>query len=304
MSYFAPYLDDSGLHMPTYEDRLQDLVSAYRSVFGMEAEMDPSMPDYQLLSVFARALDDTSALVLSAYNSRNPAYASGQALDLLLPQYGLSRSPGETDAQARNRLKTALASRAPYLEDALKAALLQVPYLTRAVVRTNDTDSAVDGISPHSIAVVVDNGSSDPIARAIFEKKPPGIATYGTTTRNVTDAHGVTHAVKFSRAGAATIFFLITLKAYAGFDEAAVKAALSPAIRESVGKADIGSDLIVPQFYGLLYQAAGNMASTFAITDLAVSGGGGVERERLSGTWNKYWYLANDDSAIQYTITS
>ena len=72
MSYFAPYIDGSGLHMPTYEDRLQDLLSAYRSIFGQETELSPAVPDYQLLSVFAKALDDTSTLVLQAYNSRNP----------------------------------------------------------------------------------------------------------------------------------------------------------------------------------------------------------------------------------------
>ena len=66
MAYFAPYIDGSGLHMPTYEDRLSDLVSAYRSIFGIDAELSESVPDYQLLSVFAKALDDTSALVLQA----------------------------------------------------------------------------------------------------------------------------------------------------------------------------------------------------------------------------------------------
>ena len=82
MAYFAPYIDGTGLHMPTYEDRLSDLVTAYRSIFGIDSELSESVPDYQLLSVFAKALDDTSALVLQAYNSRNPLYASGQALDL------------------------------------------------------------------------------------------------------------------------------------------------------------------------------------------------------------------------------
>ena len=93
MSYFPPYIDESGVHMPTYEERLEDLVSSYHSIFGEDAVLDESTPDYQLLSVFARALDDTSALVLAAYHSRNPAYARGQGLDLLLPQYGISRIP-------------------------------------------------------------------------------------------------------------------------------------------------------------------------------------------------------------------
>ena len=43
MSYFAPYIDDTGLNMPTYEDRLEDLVSAYRSIFGVDAEVSEAV---------------------------------------------------------------------------------------------------------------------------------------------------------------------------------------------------------------------------------------------------------------------
>ena len=91
MAYFAPYIDSTGLHLPTYADRMEDLESAYRSIFGQEAELSPAVPDYQLLSVFARGLDDVSTLVLQDFNARNPQYAQGAALDLLLPLYGLSR---------------------------------------------------------------------------------------------------------------------------------------------------------------------------------------------------------------------
>jgi uncharacterized phage protein gp47/JayE len=90
--YFAPYLDETGLHLPTYGDRLEALLGAYRSIFGADVNLDISSPDYQLLSVFARALDDLSALILSSFVSRNPAYASGVALDLHLPLAGLSRA--------------------------------------------------------------------------------------------------------------------------------------------------------------------------------------------------------------------
>ena len=96
MSYFAPYIDETGIHMPTYEERLEDLISAYRGIFGVESELGPEAPDYQLLSVFAKALDDTSALVVDAFNSRNPFYARGAGLDLLLPQFGLTRISRES----------------------------------------------------------------------------------------------------------------------------------------------------------------------------------------------------------------
>ena len=89
--YFAPYIDGNGVHLPTYEDRLEALVSSYQSIFGPEMNLEPSAPDYQLLSVFARALDDLSELILVDFASRNPQYASGVGLDLLLPLYGLTR---------------------------------------------------------------------------------------------------------------------------------------------------------------------------------------------------------------------
>ena len=138
IAYFAPYIDASGIHMPTYEDRLQDLLSAYRTIFGQEAELSPAVPDYQLLSVFAKALDDTSALVLQAYNSRNPLYASGQALDLLLPQYGITRNPGESDASARARMRLASAARGAFSMEAMEAALRQISGVTHVRIRVND----------------------------------------------------------------------------------------------------------------------------------------------------------------------
>ena len=111
MAYFAPYIDAEGIHMPTYLDRLESLCSSYESIFGVDISLDPSIPDYQLLSVFARALDDTAQFVVESYNSRNPALASGQALDLLLPEYGITRLQGETDAEVRQRMANSLAQR-------------------------------------------------------------------------------------------------------------------------------------------------------------------------------------------------
>lgn len=49
MAYFAPYIDSSGIHLPAYEDRLSDLCSACRSIFGLEAELSPAVPVFMLL---------------------------------------------------------------------------------------------------------------------------------------------------------------------------------------------------------------------------------------------------------------
>lgn len=295
MSYFPPHIDETGIHMPTYEDRLQDLLSAYRSIFGQEAELSPAVPDYQLLSVFAKALDDTSALVLQAYNSRNPLYASGQALDLLLPQYGIVREPGETDASVRARMNLATAARGAFSMDAMEAELRKISGVTHLLIRVNDEDTAVDSVPGHTVAAYVNGGNTGLIAGAIWRKKPPGIGTYGTVSRTVTDEQGNSHTVKFSRPTLLSISFRIELRSYQSFDETAVTELMRSALMEYVNETmEIGEALNIPQLYGLLYRAAGNYASTFAITDLSCSGAHGIEREKLTPAWNAKFTLSSE----------
>ena len=90
MPYFPPYIDSSGLHMPTYEDRMEALADAYRSIFGTDAELSESVPDYQLLSVFARALDDASALPAMRWTCcfRSTAFAASPARRTRRPAAG------------------------------------------------------------------------------------------------------------------------------------------------------------------------------------------------------------------------
>ena len=295
MSYFPPYIDASGIHMPTYEDRLQDLCSAYRSIFGQEAELSPAVPDYQLLSVFAKALDDTSALVLSAYNSRNPLYASGQALDLLLSLYGIARQPGETDAEVRRRMNLAAAGRGPFTLDVMEAAIREVSGVTHLLLRVNEEDTAVDGIPGHTLAALVSGGNAALIAGAIWQKKPPGIGTSGSVSRSVTDEQGVSHPVRFSRPGLLAVSFRIELRSYEGFDGDAVTAAMRSALMTFVNQTlEIGEAINVPQLYGLLYQAAGSYASAFAVTDMTCSGNHGVSREKVVPAWNQKFTLSSE----------
>ena len=299
MSYFQPYIDASGIHMPTYEDRLQDFCSAYRSIFGQEAELSPAVPDYQLLSVFAKALDDTSALVLSAYNARNPQYAAGQALDLLLPQYGITRAEGETDASVRARLHNALAGNGIFSLDAMEAAIRDVPNVTDLLIRVNDTDAAVDSIPAHTIAALVMNGNAGKIAEAIYTKKPPGIGTSGTLTRQVSDGRGNTVPISFSRPTILMIQFVIMVHAYDGFDQAAVQAALRAALIQHVnGEMRIGEAINLPQLYGMLYKAAGDYASTFAITDFYAVGAFETTREKIVPAWNQKFWMDTEGNCV------
>lgn len=94
MSYFQPYLDGTGVHLPDYSDRIEALVNDYHRIFDTSTDsvyLGEDTQDYQLLSLFARALDDLSGVIADVYNSMNPNWATGAALDRLLPLTGLKR---------------------------------------------------------------------------------------------------------------------------------------------------------------------------------------------------------------------
>ena len=290
MSYFAPYIDASGLHIPTYEERLEELTSAYRSIFGVESELSASMPDYQLLSVFAKALDDVSALVLQAYNSRNPAYAAGQALDLLLPQYGITREAGETDASVRARIRHSLAARSAGSADALLAAVKAADGVRDAAVYINETDSPDNiGIPAHSIAVVTRNGIANAVAQAIYDKKAPGIGTWGSTTGTAMDAEGREHTISFTRYTDKMIFLHLYIRVVEGGNQGTIRDAVLSAVTEYLDSLGLAAPLNVPQLYGIAYAADPSIAKTFVVTDIQVSlpGASGAIRDLVPCAWNE-----------------
>ena len=289
MAYFAPYIDGTGLHMPTYEDRLEELKENYRTIFGTEAELSAAVPDYQLLSVFAKALDDVSALTLQAYNSRNPMYASGGALDLLLPQYGLVRASGETDASVRSRIRRATAARGTGLCDSLVAALKGQPGVEFCKVYENDTGSTdARGIPGHSIAVLV-NEYDDRLAKVIFDHKPPGIGTHGSRSVTVTDSAGVAHTVKYGLFSRKYCTLNVTIKRLAGCDEERIKATCMPPLYDFIDALDIAEPLVIGQLYGIIYNADPTIAQTFAVSDLqgARMGDASYVRTTLPVDWNQ-----------------
>ena len=290
MAYFAPHLDDNGIHMPTYEERLTDLSETYRSIYGNDAELSSAVPDYQLLSVFSKAVDDVSALTLKAYNSRNPIYACGAALDMLLPEYGITREQGETDASVRARIRQCLETNHSDLVTELKNAVRQVEYNREVKVFLNETDEQDDnGIPPHSIATVISGGTDEAIAKVIFDHKPPGIATYGSTTVDVTDAEGNIHPVSFSRAVDRIVVLYVFIRIIEEDNRADVEASIREAISDYVNGLGIGEPLNVPQLYGVAYSANPKIADKYIIRDIqaAVTGAETADRIYIPCAWNE-----------------
>lgn len=91
MPYFAPFIDDTGLHIPTYPDIMENLTEQVKNIFGNDIYLGEDSQDYQLMSAFAAKLFDVMQLAEMNYNNRTPATATGTSLDTLVAINGLQR---------------------------------------------------------------------------------------------------------------------------------------------------------------------------------------------------------------------
>lgn len=91
MAYFAPYIDATGMHIPTYADIRDDLIFKMKDIFGNDIYIDEDSQDYQQISIFAKKIFDTNALALLTYNNRTVNTAIGVGLDNLCAIAGIVR---------------------------------------------------------------------------------------------------------------------------------------------------------------------------------------------------------------------
>ena len=75
MTYFAPYIDDAGLHIPTYGDIRDDLVAQFKAIYGQDIYLENDSQDYQMISAFALKTYDTMQLLQVVYNNHSPKTA-------------------------------------------------------------------------------------------------------------------------------------------------------------------------------------------------------------------------------------
>lgn len=91
MAYIAPYVDESGLHLPTYDAIRDDIIAKVRDIYGQDMYLESDSQDYQFISVFSLMLYDAMQSVLLAYNNANPITAVHTGLDRLVALSGIQR---------------------------------------------------------------------------------------------------------------------------------------------------------------------------------------------------------------------
>ena len=91
MAYFAPYVDDAGLHIPTYVDIRDDLVTQFKAIYGEDIYLDNDSQDYQMISSFAAKTYDCMQLLQIVYNNHSPKTAVGTGLSSVVKLNGIAR---------------------------------------------------------------------------------------------------------------------------------------------------------------------------------------------------------------------
>ena len=127
----------------------------------------------------------------------------------------------ETDPALRARREAELAGQGGSTADAIRAAILKVNEgstdpnhqpPTSCTVFYNDTDAAdANGVPPHSVEILVQNGTDQDITQAVWNAVGAGTGTYGNTSGVATDSQGNSQPVSWSRPVAVPIYVTATV---------------------------------------------------------------------------------------------
>lgn len=91
MAYTSPYIDSTGLVIPSYIDIRDSILEEAVNIFGPDTYLEIDSADYQLISVISLKLSDTLSAIQLAYNNRGPQTATGAGLDGVVLLNGISR---------------------------------------------------------------------------------------------------------------------------------------------------------------------------------------------------------------------
>lgn len=164
----------------------------------------------------------------------------------------------ENDVALRIRFRESVAGAGSATTDAIRGAISRVPFVDGVEIIENDTDKAVDGISPHSFECFVLSPESQDklVAEAIFSKKPIGIKCAGKIEVEVTDKGGKSHIVRFSRTIRKEIYMKISINTSGTFEHNGIQQ-IKDNIALYINNLKNGEDVYLSSIFGYIHQITG-----------------------------------------------
>lgn len=188
----------------------------------------------------------------------------------------------ETDEELRLRFSLSQSINGLSTPNAIRAVLLNTTGVTSATIFENETTVAdSEGRPPKSFEALVEGGTDEDVAQAIWTSKPAGIETYGNVTENTFDTSGTSRTINFSRPLPINLAFRVT---YTRYDEETFplggEDVLKQVVVNSTSALDVDEDVIVTRYFGDIYSnVAGIDTLTVEYEVIANSG------DTPTGTW-------------------
>lgn len=238
---------------------------------------------------------DTIAVGVSGWNSVYNYVAGDPGEDL------------ESDESLRVRRAAAARVRKSRATDpAIEAALLDVQGVSSAIVKSNRGFTTDDeGVPGKAFVSLVVGGNDNDIAQCIYENQPAGIQSYGNTSVNITDSHGIEQQISFSRPTPVYLWVKVTYSLYSE-EEFTGQQSIKDALVEWAEKEyTLGKDIISTRLNQGLYDVPGIGVATCAVAvtnspDTAPSSASYETDKRIPVSF--FSYAALEDDRISFVV--
>lgn len=382
--YQAPYIDEAGLHISSYNDIRDSLVEEMRAIYGNDIYLDNDSQDYQMICAFALMAYDVQQALLLAYNNISPATATGTGLDRVVALNGIRRAKAsystclvkltgtagttisngvvqdsrgiqwrlpeqitisdngtatalatcttigritaatgdintivtptrgwtsvindvpaiagvnqETDSALRAKQRISTANPSNTVFEGTIGAIANVDGVVRYAAYENDTNTERDGLPPHSITMVVDGGTDQDVAQAIYLHKTPGCYTNGDIEVNVSGSL-TDIPIRFYRPHYVEVVVTVSIKTLTGYTDATASQ-IKANIYDYINSLAIGETLYTPNLNAPILSALDGQPS-FYVTGLTASKKDGEPAEVIAIAQIEAAQIAVEDITIE-----
>lgn len=213
----------------------------------------------------------------------------------------LSASVGrflETDEELRLRFYNSKFTKAINLIEALYSAIYEVDGVEQVIVYENDTNTTdSNGLPAHSFMALVRGGINSVIAQSIWENKPVGITSSGTTSVNITDSNGGVHTVSFQRPDPKPTYIELDISTDSNFPEGGEELIKDAIIQYYEDNYGIGDNVIYSRLYTPINSVAGHVVNSFLLDDVSPP----VASANVTIAFDEIATIARDDIVINIT---
>lgn len=178
------------------------------------------------------------------------------------PQSAVVGVPVETDANLRKRQNASTAMASQSVWEGILSTVANLNGVTQVSgIRNDSNKTSSEGVPPHSIAVVVEGGDAQGIAKAIFLKKGEGVGTYGSTSGTYNDSFGIKNTVNFTRPIQKRIYATVKIKASPTYLNV-VGEEIKQRIANYVNALSIGKDVVITRVLAEAIMGDGGVVDT------------------------------------------